>query len=81
MENRTRRFGRTAGIVRFDPEGHQTRVQIRFSYNPPARAAGHSVAWHVGSDPKKRIDEDLIRMKTFIETGIAPHDAVERRPG
>ena len=68
-----------AGIVRFDPEGNGTRVQIRFSYNPPGGAAGHSIAWLIGADPRKRFDHDLIRMKSFIETGIQPHDAAGRR--
>jgi uncharacterized membrane protein len=65
-----------AGIIQFDPiEGGKTRVQIRFSYNPPAGAAGHLLTSLMGADPKKRMDEDLARMKTFIETGVRPHDA------
>jgi uncharacterized membrane protein len=70
-----------AGIVRFDPEGNGTRVQIRFSYNPPGGAAGHSIAWLIGADPRKRFDHDLVRMKSFIETGVQPHDAAGRRVG
>jgi uncharacterized membrane protein len=68
-----------AGLIHFAAEGDQTRVQIRFSYNPPAGAVGHSIAWVLGSDPKTTFDEDLVRMKTFIETGIRPHDASGRR--
>jgi uncharacterized membrane protein len=70
-----------AGIVRFDPERNGTRVQIRFSYNPPGGAAGHSIAWLIGADPRKRFDHDLVRMKSFIETGVQPHDAAGRRVG
>jgi uncharacterized membrane protein len=66
------------GDVRFDAEGDRTRVQIRFSYNPPGGAAGHSIAWLTGADPKHTLDQDLIRMKSFIETGIRPHDAAGR---
>lgn len=68
-----------AGIVRFDPEANGgTRVQIRMSYNPPAGWLGHGVAAAFGVDPKTSMDEDLVRMKTLIETGHAPHDAAAR---
>jgi uncharacterized membrane protein len=69
-----------AGIVRFDAigDGSRTRVQVRLSYNPPAGAAGHTAAALFGSDPKREIDEDLARMKTFIETGTPPHDAAQK---
>jgi uncharacterized membrane protein len=70
-----------AGVVRFDGEGDATRVQVRFSYNPPAGALGHSLAWLIGADPKSAFDEDLVRMKSFIETGIRPHDATGRYLG
>ena len=65
-----------AGIIQFssNPDG-STRVQIRLSYSPPAGALGHATAWLFGRDPKHEMDEDLARMKTFIETGHAPHDA------
>jgi uncharacterized membrane protein len=68
-----------AGIVRFDPEGvGHTRVHIRMSYNPPAGWFGHQVAAAFGMDPKSSMDGDLVRMKTLIETGNAPHDAAQR---
>lgn len=67
-----------AGIIRFESaiEG-STRVHIRLSYNPPAGAAGHAVATLFGADPKRQMDADLVRMKTFIETGTVPHDAAQ----
>jgi uncharacterized membrane protein len=64
-----------AGMVRFDPENGGTRVHIRMSYNPPAGAAGHAVAAALGADPRRQMDDDLLRMKTLLETGKAPHDA------
>jgi uncharacterized membrane protein len=70
-----------AGIVHFESEGNATRVQIRFSYNPPAGALGHSIAGLIGVDPKRAFDEDLLRMKSFVETGIRPHDAAGRYIG
>ena len=39
------------------------------SYNPPAGWRGHGIAKAFGVDPKHSMDEDLVRMKTLIETG------------
>jgi uncharacterized membrane protein len=67
-----------AGVVQFEPEGASgTRVQVRFSYNPPAGAIGHAIAVLLGDDPRRKMDEDLARMKTLIETGRPPHDAAQ----
>jgi uncharacterized membrane protein len=66
------------GTVHFEANGNATRIQIRFSYNPPGGAAGHTIAWLLGADPKTGFDEDLVRMKSFIETGVRPHDAAGR---
>ena len=73
-----------AGILKFarNADG-STRVQIEMSYNPIAGAAGHAVAALLGSDPKRQMDDDLARLKTTIESGVAPHDAaaLESRSG
>jgi uncharacterized membrane protein len=66
-----------AGIVQFEPDDDGTRVHIRFSYNPPGGAIGHALAALVGNDPKTKMDEDLGRMKTLIETGNPPRDAAK----
>jgi uncharacterized membrane protein len=68
-----------AGIVRFsrNPNG-TTRVDIRMSYNPAAGALGHAVASLFGADAKSEIEQDLVRMKTMIETGRPSHDAARR---
>jgi uncharacterized membrane protein len=69
------------GHVHFEsrPEG-TTAVHAAMSYTPPAGAAGHGVATLLGSDPKRQLDEDLLRMKTLIETGRPPHDAAPPSP-
>ena len=61
---------RTEGRVRFDkePDG-STRVSIHLSYSPPAGVLGHAVAWLFGADPKSEIDDDMVRLKSWIETG------------
>jgi uncharacterized membrane protein len=70
-----------AGIIHFDTQDGHTRVQVRLSYNPPGGLAGHSIARLLGMDPKTAFDEDLVRMKSYIETGIRPHDASRRYAG
>src|SRR5262249_17966841 len=71
-----------AGIIRFEPGvTGGTRVTIRLSYNPPAGAIGHAIATIFGASPKREMDQDLLRMKTMIETGRAPHDAAQPMRG
>ncbi|MCI0489248.1 MAG: BON domain-containing protein [Blastocatellia bacterium] len=68
------------GRVRFrEADGNGTCIDIKMSYNPPAGAIGHAIATMFGADPKREMDEDLMRMKSFIETGHLPHDAAEKR--
>jgi uncharacterized membrane protein len=68
------------GMVRFRSEGDdKTVVDVRLSYYPPAGAVGHAIASLFDADPKSEMDDDLIRMKSFIETGHQPHDASERQ--
>ncbi|HZD10900.1 MAG TPA: hypothetical protein VE553_06120, partial [Candidatus Binatia bacterium] len=56
--------------VHFAPaEDGGTQIDIQMSYNPPAGAAGHSVAQLLGYDPKSLMDDDLLRFKTLIEEG------------
>jgi uncharacterized membrane protein len=64
-----------AGLIRFEREGTGTRLDIRMTYSPPAGALGHAVAKLFGADAKTELDEDLMRLKIFLETGIEPHDA------
>lgn len=66
-----------AGMVSLEPTDGGSRVHVRLSYNPAAGAAGHAVAHLLGANPKKQLDDDLLRMKTMIETGKRPHDAAQ----
>jgi uncharacterized membrane protein len=63
---------KSAGLVQFhpNPDGN-TRVTVRMSYNPIVGAIGHAVASLFGADPKQAMDEDLVRMKSLLETGKA----------
>jgi uncharacterized membrane protein len=64
-----------AGLIHFQPADGGTRVDIQMSYNPPAGALGHAVAQIFRSDAKTELDEDLMRLKVFLETGKPPRDA------
>lgn len=67
-----------AGVTQFssNPDG-STCVDIKMSYNPPAGVLGHLIAQLFGVDPKQEMDDDLMRMKSFIESGVYPHDAAQ----
>jgi uncharacterized membrane protein len=65
-----------AGRVRFMDAGDgSTIVDVKMSYKPVAGAVGHVIAKLIGTDPKSQMDQDLLRMKTFLETGKLPRDA------
>jgi uncharacterized membrane protein len=68
-----------AGVIRFEPERRGgTRVHLRMSYTPPGGAVGHAAAAAFGRDLSSAIDADLLRIKSYIETGRVPHDAAGR---
>jgi uncharacterized membrane protein len=59
-----------AGFVRFDPSRDGgTRVSIQMEYLPPAGALGHAVAQLFGVDPRQAMNNDLVRLKSLLETG------------
>lgn len=63
------------GMVTFEPHRGGTLVTVRMAYSPPGGAVGHGLARLLGSDPKRQMDEDLERMKAFIERGVTPYSA------
>lgn len=67
-----------AGMIQFERVNGGTRLDVEMSYSPPAGVLGHVVAKLFGADPKSELDEDLLRMKTFLETGKAPRDAAAK---
>ena len=68
-----------AGLLRFESTSGGTRVLVTMSYTPPAGALGHAVARLFGADPKSELNDDLMRMKVFLETGRRAHDAAAAR--
>jgi uncharacterized membrane protein len=64
------------GKIRVDPEPDVgSRIQVELSYNPVAGAIGHAFAKLFGADPRHKLDGDLRRLKTYIESGKQPADA------
>jgi uncharacterized membrane protein len=57
------------GRVRFEELAAGTRVTVTMWYRPPGGIIGHTIAHILGWDPKARMDEDLVRMKTLLEEG------------
>lgn len=53
-------------------------MHIAMSYNPPAGALGHVVAKLFGADPKSELDEDMMRLKSTLETAETSQDAAQR---
>jgi uncharacterized membrane protein len=66
-----------SGSIQFERHRGGTLVTVRMSYSPPAGALGHAFALLLGSDPKSKMDEDLARMKSFIEHGSMPRGAAQ----
>jgi uncharacterized membrane protein len=67
------------GVAEFrtNPDG-STAVNIRLTYNPVIGGIGHALLKTLGADPKTLLDEELVRVKTFIEKGKPPRDAAAR---
>jgi uncharacterized membrane protein len=69
------------GRIRLEPYGGGTRVHVQMTYNPPAGVVGHAVAKMFRADPKSELDQDLMRLKSTLETGKPPRDAAAHRQG
>ena len=58
----------TSGQVRLSPiSDRETQIDVQLTYTPPAGAAGHVLASLLGTDPKRAVDEDLLRLKSLLE--------------
>lgn len=58
----------TSGQVRLRPVSDlETQIDVQLTYTPPAGAAGHTLASLLGVDPKRAMDEDLLRLKSLLE--------------
>ncbi len=62
------------GTVLLEPIGDGTRATVRLSWHPPVGVAGTAVAMLTGTDPQSALEDDLYRMKDFIERGLPVRD-------
>jgi uncharacterized membrane protein len=69
---------RHSGSICFRGENGHTCLDIEMCYSPPAGLVGHGLARLLGVDPKRELDDDLMRLKTFLETGKAARDSAAR---
>ncbi|MBU6427926.1 MAG: SRPBCC family protein, partial [Cyanobacteria bacterium REEB65] len=46
-----------------------TRIDIKIAYHPPFGLLGHAVAWSTGTDPHHALNDDMVRVKSFLEEG------------
>jgi uncharacterized membrane protein len=49
----------------------RTRMVIHLVYAPPLGVIGHGIARLLGADPKRELDDDMLRFKSLLEAGRA----------
>ncbi len=63
------------GAITLQPQGAGTRATVRMSWRPPAGAVGKGIAVLTGTDPGSALDDDLQRLKQFIERGLPSRES------
>ncbi|MDB5808669.1 MAG: Cyclase/dehydrase [Betaproteobacteria bacterium] len=60
-----------SGTVRFEPGtgGRGTVVRVDLEYRPPGHMAGAALAMMFNRSPHQQVEDDLRRLKQFLETG------------
>jgi len=61
-----------AGVLRFEPAGRGTRLDLQMTYDPPGGAVGYALARLFSTDAQTEIDQDLLQLKSFLEAGAPP---------
>ena len=59
------------GVVLLEPAGEGTRATVRLFWRPPAGSTGEALMVLSGTDPEGMLQDDLHRMKEFIERGLS----------
>jgi uncharacterized membrane protein len=68
-----------AGVIRLAREAGGTRMDFRFCYSPLADPAGREMGEFLGADPRTRVNEDLARLKTLLESTVRSESHGEER--
>jgi uncharacterized membrane protein len=58
------------GAVLLESAGEGTRATVRLFWRPPAGTSGKALAVLSATDPERVLEDDLDRMKEFIERGL-----------
>lgn len=69
------------GLLRFTEYGTGTRVYLDMTYYPIAGKVGEKTAQLFGAGAQNKVEEDIRRMKEFLETGKSPFTGVESLTG
>ncbi len=70
------RIAGQTGVLRLEPiNGSATRLQVDMKFPLIVGKLGNFVAGVFNRDPKSKLDDDFLRLKTYIEKGKLPHDA------
>lgn len=64
------------GTVLLTPTEMGTRATVKLTWSPPAGSSEERVAVLLGEDPQCTLDEDLLRMKQFIERGLPVRETI-----
>jgi len=60
---------RHAGSMSFEPTDLGTRIDLRVSYEPVGGRIGQAIAAVLGGNPKRALDDDMLRFKSLLERG------------
>jgi uncharacterized membrane protein len=66
-----------AGSVYLEPYNGGTLATVQMSYCPPGGVIGRGASMMLGHDPEQELEDDLVRMKNFIESGVPTRDAAQ----
>jgi uncharacterized membrane protein len=58
-----------SGVIRFEPVEGGTRISATTSYRPPGGPFGRLIARLLVTDSRSRLEQDLARLKEFLENG------------
>lgn len=70
------------GVLRFmDSHDGGTIIHLHVRYHPPADALGHAAAHGMDRDMESLMEEEFVRIKTFLETESASHGSQRAEQG
>lgn len=68
-----------SGSIRFESSNGGTRATVRMCYEPGA-GRHHNLAVLLGNNPEQDLEDDLLRMKNFIEGSSFPRENAQISP-